>query len=70
MIRGPGRAIWGANAVNGVINIITKKAMNTLGTTVVAGGGNIDQGFATAQFGGTFRKNTDYRLYSKILEPI
>jgi iron complex outermembrane receptor protein len=67
VIRGPGGAIWGANAVNGVINIITKKAANTLGTTVVAGGGNIDQGFATAQYGGTFGKNTDYRFYSKYL---
>ena len=67
VIRGPGGAIWGANAVNGVINIITKKAANTLGTTVVAGGGNIDQGFATAQYGGTLGKNTDYRFYSKYL---
>src|ERR1700683_1121584 len=67
VIRGPGGTIWGANAVNGVVNIITKKAANTLGTTVVAGGGNIDQGFATAQYGGTFGKNTDYRFYSKYL---
>jgi iron complex outermembrane recepter protein len=67
VIRGPGAAIWGANAVNGVINIITKKAANTLGTTAVAGGGNIDQGFATAQYGGTFGENTDYRFYSKYL---
>jgi iron complex outermembrane receptor protein len=67
VIRGPGGTIWGADAVNGVINIITKKAKDTLGTTVVAGGGNIDQGFATAQYGGTFGKNTDYRFYSKYL---
>jgi iron complex outermembrane recepter protein len=67
VIRGPGGTIWGANAVNGVVNIITKKAADTLGTTVVAGGGNIDQGFATAQYGGTFGKNTYYRFYSNYL---
>jgi iron complex outermembrane receptor protein len=62
VIRGPGGTIWGANAVNGVINIITKKAANTKGTTVVAGGGNLDQGFGTTQHGGSLGKNTDYRV--------
>ena len=46
VIRGPGATIWGANAVNGVINIITKSAKDTHGTTGHAGGGNIDQGIA------------------------
>jgi len=40
VIRGPGATVWGANAVNGVINIITKKASDTLGGLVSAGGGN------------------------------
>ena len=39
VIRGPGGSIWGANAVNGVVNIITKKASETKGAMVVAGGG-------------------------------
>ena len=65
VIRGPGGTIWGANAVNGVVNIITKKAADTHGGLIVAGGGNLDQGFATTQYGGTLGKDTDYRVYSK-----
>jgi len=65
VIRGPGGSIWGANAVNGVINIITKKAGETRGVMVVAGGGNLDKGFGTAQYGGSLGKDTDFRVYSK-----
>jgi iron complex outermembrane recepter protein len=65
VIRGPGGTIWGANAVNGVINIITKKAAQTQGGMVVAGAGNLDQGFGTAQYGGRLGKSTDYRVYTK-----
>ena len=65
VIRGPGGATWGTNAVNGIINIITKKADQTSGAMVVAGAGNIDQGFGTAQYGGRLGKSTDIRVYSK-----
>lgn len=65
VIRGPGATIWGANAVNGVVNIITKKAAGTHGTLVVAGAGNLDQGLGMAQYGGTVAYNTDYRFYAK-----
>jgi iron complex outermembrane recepter protein len=65
VIRGPGGAIWGANAVNGVINIITRKASETQGALLVAGDGNVDQGFGTAQYGGKAGKSTDYRGYIK-----
>ncbi|MGB8524826.1 MAG: TonB-dependent receptor [Candidatus Acidiferrales bacterium] len=68
VIRGPGGTIWGANAVNGVVNIITKKAADTHGALIVAGGGTLDQGFGTAQYGGALGKNTDYRVYSKYLD--
>jgi len=44
VIRGPGGTIWGANAVNGVINIITKSAKDTHGALSSWGGGDIDQG--------------------------
>jgi len=65
VIRGPGGSIWGANAVNGVINIITKKAAQTRGAMLVAGGGNVDQGFGMAQYGGSASKDTEYRVYAK-----
>jgi len=67
VIRGPGGSIWGANAVNGVVNIITKKAGETRGAMVVAGAGNEEPGFGTMQYGGALGRNTDYRVYSKYL---
>jgi iron complex outermembrane receptor protein len=51
VIRGPGGTIWGANAVNGVINIITRRAQETSGALVSAGGGNVEQGFLNAYYG-------------------
>src|SRR4051812_11050584 len=45
VIRGPGATIWGPNAVNGVINIITKSSQDTHGELVSVGGGSIEQGF-------------------------
>lgn len=65
VIRGPGGTIWGANAVNGVINIVTKKAGETKGGLVTAGAGNIEQGFGMAQYGGSLTKGMDYRIYTK-----
>src|SRR6266436_1367554 len=65
VIRGPGGTIWGANAVNGVINIITKSAKDTHGTLVSTGGGNLDQGFGGVRWGGTNGKGLDYRVYGK-----
>ncbi len=67
VIRGPGGSIWGGNAVNGVINIITKTAEETHGGMVVAGEGNLNQGFATAQYGGRAGKDTDFRIFLKYL---
>src|SRR6202050_2426999 len=51
VIRGPGGTIWGPNAVNGVINVITKTAKETQGALVSAGGGNVEQGLLTARYG-------------------
>jgi iron complex outermembrane recepter protein len=64
VIRGPGGTIWGANAVNGVINIITKSSKSTQGALVTLGGGNVDQGTGAAQYGGSVGNNFSYRFYS------
>lgn len=63
VIRGPGGTIWGPNAVNGVINIITKPTKDTQGTLASVGGGNVDEGFMHARYGGRYGNNFNYRLY-------
>lgn len=51
VIRGPGGTLWGSNAVNGVINIITKGAKDTQGLLVTAGGGNESHGIGNVRYG-------------------
>ena len=63
VIRGPGGTIWGANAVNGVINIITKKADETHGTLTTLGSGTVDQGTGAFRFGAATASGLHYRLY-------
>ena len=63
VIRGPGGTIWGANAVNGEINIITKTAKETHGALVSVLGGNVDQGEGHFRFGGGNGNGFDYRVY-------
>ncbi len=65
VIRGSASSVWGANAVNGVVNIITKTAEETRGGLVVAGAGNVDQAVGTVQYGGEIGGATTYRAYAK-----
>ncbi len=65
VIRGPGASVWGANAVNGVINISTKTAQETQGGLVTAGGGSHEPGFGLTQYGGTFGQATSHRFFIK-----
>lgn len=64
VIRGPGGTIWGPNAVDGVINVITKPASETQGTLASALGGNVEQGSVTLRQGGN-HGTIDYRAYAK-----
>ena len=68
VIRGPGAAMWGANAVNGVINIITKSAHDTRGNLAIAGAGSLERGFAALRHGGQIDEDTDYRVYGKAFD--
>jgi iron complex outermembrane recepter protein len=65
VIRGPGATIWGPNAVNGVINVITKSSKETRGMLATAGGGNEEQGFAGFRYGGGNGNDFSYRFYGK-----
>lgn len=68
VIRGPGAALWGANAVNGVINIISKTAAQTQGSYAMAGGGSSERVFAGFRYGGKFKESLHYRVYGKYFE--
>ena len=65
VIRGPGAAVWGSNAVNGVINIITKSADETQGGSVDAGAGNAIIGPEAIRYGGKARGLGAYRVYAE-----
>ena len=65
VIRGPGASLWGANAVNGVINIITRAAQETQGGSLRAGGGSLEQGYGSLRYGGRLGNDTYGRVYAK-----
>lgn len=65
VIRGPGATLWGANAVNGVINITTKSAADTQGLLIAGGGGNVERGFGAVRYGGQIDEQSHFRVYAK-----
>jgi iron complex outermembrane recepter protein len=67
VIRGPGDARWGSHAVNGIINVITKRAAESHGTSVSALLDTDASTTFTAQHGGSLAHDTDYRVYAKYL---
>ncbi len=65
VIRGPGATLWGANAVNGVINILTRDARNSQGSVVLLGGGSEERGYAAARHGMQVGEDSFLRVYGK-----
>src|SRR3989454_1099950 len=68
VISGPGGALWGANAVNGVINVITRSAKDTHGLFLEGGGGTELRGFGEIRYGGELTPQLHYRVYGKYLD--
>lgn len=68
VISGPGGTLWGANAVNGVINIITKSAKDTQGTYAQVSGGTQLDSLAGFRYGGSICPDTWFRVYGKYVD--
>jgi iron complex outermembrane receptor protein len=65
VIRGPGATLWGANAVDGVINVISKSADQTQGLLLSSSAGTSEQDSATVRYGGELATNLYYRVYAQ-----
>ncbi|PYP02819.1 MAG: TonB-dependent receptor [Gemmatimonadetes bacterium] len=65
VISGPGATLWGANAVNGVINVITKDAKDTQGLLLSGGGGTEQHGFGTVRYGAALGSRVRARIYGR-----
>ena len=65
VIRGPGATVWGANAVNGVISIITKSSKDTKGGLATAGSGSRLHALGQLRYGGSAGKSGSYRVFAK-----
>ncbi len=65
VIRGPGGSLWGENAVNRIVNIITKNAKETQGFYLSSGVGNEEEGLLSLRYGGKVGSSTFFRIYGK-----
>ena len=68
IIRGSGASLWGSNAVNGIINIITKHSKETQGGLLSGGVGTEDKIFGSFRYGGQINEDINYRIYAKYFE--
>lgn len=68
VIRGPGAALWGSNAVNGVINITTKSAKDTQGLYLEGSTGTEDQAIAGMRHGGTIGESGYFRVFARYFD--
>ncbi len=65
VVSGPGGTLWGANAVNGVINIITKSAKETQGLYGMVAAGTFVKDMAALRYGGKIKDNITYKIYGQ-----
>ncbi len=63
VVSGPGGTLWGSNAVNGVINVVTKSAKDTQGLYLSGLGGTFWHDYGAVRYGGQINDNTYYRVY-------
>jgi iron complex outermembrane receptor protein len=68
VIRGPAGSLWGSNAVNGVINVITKDSRDTQGLLLTGGGGTEERDFAAMRYGWSLGPDLTARVYAKHFE--
>src|SRR5690606_2414673 len=66
VISGPGATLWGANAVNGVFNVITRPASETQGVLLTAAAGNVERQ-AALRYGGEFGDGA-FRVYAQVAD--
>ncbi|OYU29739.1 MAG: hypothetical protein CFE39_17145 [Comamonadaceae bacterium PBBC2] len=66
VIRGPGAALWGTNAMNGVINIVTRSAASSQGNLLSATAGSGDLASASLRHGGVLEQGGHYKVYGKV----
>jgi iron complex outermembrane receptor protein len=64
VIRGPGATVWGPNAANGVINIVTRSAADSQGVLAYIGGGDVHEALVGSRYGDKVGENTYYRIFS------
>lgn len=65
VVRGPGGTLWGANAVNGIINIITKNAKDTQKGLMTGSFGEKERGMGGLRYGGKIGNNAYFRVFGK-----
>ncbi|HEY0684944.1 MAG TPA: TonB-dependent receptor [Steroidobacter sp.] len=63
VIRGPAGSVWGANTVNGVVNILSRSARDTQGTALTVGTGTEEKAFGSFRYGGAAGEHAWYRAY-------
>ncbi|MDD5458222.1 MAG: TonB-dependent receptor [Phycisphaerae bacterium] len=68
VVRGPGGTLWGANAVNGIINVITKDTKETQGGLISTGIGTDENALSAFRYGGKLSDNAYYRVYAKYFD--